>query len=192
MTPSLALPHSVNSAARTTWAPGWGSRHGRLRDRALDGAAQQPVPRGVELDLVDPVAVAVVGAQDRRVALGAPAVLGRLDAAGDPAGLAGPVDAPAAALALQRLAQRQVGLEQVDRLQRRGLVEDLAGGIGDVDRSHHAGAAVTSVRSATRSVASWVPANSRRESCARRKNSGASCSQVAPIPPWTLIIERAA
>ncbi len=48
------------------------------------------------------------------------------------------------------------------------------------------------VCSATRSVASWVPPSSRRESWARRKNSGASCSQVAPMPPCTLIIERAA
>src|SRR5579875_3052960 len=53
-------------------------------------------------------------------------------------------------------------------------------------------AASASVHSATRSVASRVPPSSRRESSARRKNSGASCSQVAPIPPWTLIIARAA
>ena len=52
--------------------------------------------------------------------------------------------------------------------------------------------AALSVRSATRSVASCVPASSRRESCARRKNSGASCSQVAPIPPCTSIIARVA
>lgn len=44
-------------------------------------------------------------------------------------------------------------------------------------------AAAFSDSSATRSVASWVPPRSRRESCARRKNKGASCSQVAPIPP---------
>ncbi len=37
-----------------------------------------------------------------------------------------------------------------------------------------------------------VPPSSRRESCARRKYSGASCSQVAPMPPWTEIIVRAA
>ena len=141
MTPSLALPHSMNSAARTTCAPGCGLAPGQAVDLALDRAAQQPVPGRVELDLVDPVAVAVVGAQDRLVALGAPAVLARLDAPGDRAGLAGAVDAPAAALALERLLQRQVDLEQVDRLQRRRLVEDLAGGIGDVDRGHDSGAA---------------------------------------------------
>ncbi|MDB6114264.1 MAG: lpxB, partial [Lacunisphaera sp.] len=30
------------------------------------------------------------------------------------------------------------------------------------------------------------------ESSARRKNRGASCSQVAPMPPWTLMFVRAA
>ena len=88
MTPSLALPQSMNSAARTTCAPGRGSRQGRPVDPALDRAAQQPVPGRVELDLVDPVAEPVVRAQDRHVALGPPAVLERLDAAGDGAGLA--------------------------------------------------------------------------------------------------------
>ena len=36
------------------------------------------------------------------------------------------------------------------------------------------------------------PPSSRRESCARRKYSGASCSQVAPMPPCTEICARAA
>jgi hypothetical protein len=45
---------------------------------------------------------------------------------------------------------------------------------------------------ATRSVASPRPPSSRRESCARRKNRGASCSHVAPVPPWTEIIVRLA
>ena len=34
------------------------------------------------------------------------------------------------------------------------------------------------------------PPSSRRESCARRKYSGASCSHVAPMPPWTEICAR--
>ena len=105
-------------------------------DLPLDRALQQEVPRRVELDLVDPIAVTVVRAQDRLVALGAPAVLARLDASGDGAGLARPVDAPAPTLALERLAQRKVDVEQVDRLQRRCLVEHLARGVGDVDRGH--------------------------------------------------------
>ena len=36
------------------------------------------------------------------------------------------------------------------------------------------------------------PPSSRLESWARRKNSGASCSQVAPIPPCTEICARVA
>ena len=57
--------------------------------------------------------------------------------------------------------------------------------------SRHA-AFASSVCSATRSTASCVPPSRRRDSWARRKNSGASCSQVAPMPPCTLIMARAA
>ena len=61
------------------------------------------MPRRVEVDLVDAVAVAVVGDQSRLVALGPAPVLERLDAARDDPGLADGVAAPAAALALERL-----------------------------------------------------------------------------------------
>ena len=77
---------------------------------------------GIELDLVDAVAVAVVAAQDRLVALGALRVGERRGAAGELAGVAQAVDAPATALALERLAQREVGLEHVVGDERRGLV----------------------------------------------------------------------
>ena len=76
-------------------------------DLPLDRTLQEPVPRRVELDLVDPVAVAVVGAEDRDVALGAPAMLERLDASRHRARLVHAVQAPAAAFALQPLAERQ-------------------------------------------------------------------------------------
>ena len=89
---------------------------------ALDRLAQQPVPRGVEIDLVDAPAVAVVGPQDGLVALGALGVLERLGRAGQLAGVAQAVDAPRAALALERLAQGQIGLEGVEGGQRRRLV----------------------------------------------------------------------
>ncbi len=105
-------------------------------DPALDRAAQQPVPRRVQLDLVDPVAEPIVGTEERLVALRAARVLACLGAAGHPARLPGAVDAPAAALALERLTQWQIDLEQVDRLQWRSLVEHLAGRVGDVDRGH--------------------------------------------------------
>ena len=45
---------------------------------------------------------------------------------------------------------------------------------------------------AARSLAPAVPPSSLRESSERRKYSGASCSQVAPMPPCTEIIVRAA
>jgi hypothetical protein len=101
-------------------------------DLALDRAPQQRMPGRVELDLVDPVAVAVVRAEDRRVALGAPAVLERLDAARERACLARPVDAPSATLPLEPLAQGEVDLEQVDRLERWRLVQDLARGVAGI------------------------------------------------------------
>jgi hypothetical protein len=91
-------------------------------DLPLDRPAQQPVPRGIELDLIDPVAVAVVRAEDRDVALGAPAMLERLERPCHPAGLARAVETPAPALALQALLQRGIDLEQVDRLERWRLV----------------------------------------------------------------------
>ena len=94
-------------------------------DLALDRAAQQPVPARVEVDAVDPVPEAVMGEQARLVALGAAAVLLRLGGAGYGAGVARAVDRPARALALERLLEGEVGLEQVDVLERDGLVEDV-------------------------------------------------------------------
>ena len=117
-------------ATRSRLAPG------ETVDLALDRPAQQRMPRGVELHLVDPVSVPVVGAQDRQVPLGAPAVLERVDAARGGAGFPRTVHPPAATLALEPLAQGEVDLEQVDRLQRGRLIQDLAGGFDGVDRGH--------------------------------------------------------
>ena len=94
------------------------------------------MPRRIELDLVDTVAEAIVGDQPRLVALGPAAVGDRRLAAGHDPGLAHRFQAPTAALALERLAQRQVALQQVNRLERRRLVEHLASGVGDFDRGH--------------------------------------------------------
>ena len=63
-------PHHVRAGARL--APG------QRVDLALDAEAQHPVHRGVVVDLVDAVAVAVVRAQHRDVALRALALLERL------------------------------------------------------------------------------------------------------------------
>ncbi len=92
-----------------------------------DAAAEQLVPGGVELDLVDAVAEAVVCAQLRRVLirLGAPA--NRPRRARQRAGLAGAVARPVTALASQSLDQDRVGLERVVALERLGLVGDRVG-----------------------------------------------------------------
>ena len=65
--PASAWPEAMNSAARATWAPGRGSRHGSACRPCSTPSRHQLVPGGVELDLVDAVAEAVVGAQPRRV-----------------------------------------------------------------------------------------------------------------------------
>ena len=63
------------------------------------------MPGGVEVDLVDPVAEAVVGAQPRRVLVRLEAPADRPRRAGEGADLAHPVLGPLAALAAQRLDQ---------------------------------------------------------------------------------------
>ena len=70
-----------------------------------DRDLHQLVVRGVVLDLVDAVAVAVVGAQDRLVAVGELAPALRLPAAGERPEFGDLVEAPLAALADQRLGQ---------------------------------------------------------------------------------------
>ena len=75
-------PSSMNSAARATCAPGRGSVQGSECSPCATATSHQLVLGGVELDLVDAVAVAVVGAQHGRVLVRLPAPLERL-AAGD-------------------------------------------------------------------------------------------------------------
>ena len=70
-----------------------------------DRDRHQLVVRRVVLDLVDAVAVAVVGAQDRLVAVGELAPALRLPAAGERPEFGDLVEAPLAALADQRLGQ---------------------------------------------------------------------------------------
>jgi hypothetical protein len=80
------------------------------------------MPTRVKLDLIDAVAEAVVRLEDREVVLGAPGVLERLDAAGHGSDLPDALGGPSATLALERLLECKVNVEQVDRLKRRGLV----------------------------------------------------------------------
>ena len=99
----------------------------RLRVAPRQGVEAEPdpdlhqlVPGGMELDLVDAVAEAVVGAELRRVLVGlATPALGER-AAGERADLArGVGSAQSGALAPDRLGQRPVGLEDVVVLERR-------------------------------------------------------------------------
>src|SRR3954468_5584530 len=69
----------------------------------LGAERHQLVVGRVELDLVDAVAVAVVGLQARRVLVGEPAPLLDLGGAPDAADLAAALLGPARALAVQRL-----------------------------------------------------------------------------------------
>ena len=90
--------------------------------------------RRVVLDLVHAVAEAVVLVQLRDVALRPPAVLVGLGRPRHLAEVAQPVDAPAAALALDRLLQRDVGVEHVHVDERLRLVDHLVGAGGAVRR----------------------------------------------------------
>ena len=88
-----------------------------------DRDAHQLVVGGVVLDLVDAMAVAVVGVQDRPVAVGQLAPALRLRRAGQRAEFGDLVEAPLAALADQRLDEHRRG-GRVVVLQRRDLVGD--------------------------------------------------------------------
>ena len=93
----------------------------------LDREAEKLVPGGVELDLVDPVAEAVVGAQLRRVLVRRrPKGEDPLRSGQRPDGR-DPLLCPVGPLAPHRLPQRLVSLEDVVVDQRRWLVEDLVG-----------------------------------------------------------------
>ena len=96
-------------------------------DAPRHGPSQEPVPRRIKLDLINAMTKPIVREQPGLVTFGATAVIAGLLAASDLAGLADTVDPPFAALAHQRLVQGNIGVQQTDRLQRRNLVENLAG-----------------------------------------------------------------
>jgi hypothetical protein len=93
----------------------------------VDADPHQFVPGAVELDLVDPVAVAVVGLEDGLLLVRLEAPADRLAGAADGRQLACPTLGPVGSLTPQRLGQRTVGVEGVVVLERRGLVEDAVG-----------------------------------------------------------------
>ena len=127
ITPALACVHMNSSAARATCAPGRGSAHGERRDPARQRALEQPVPGGIELDLVDARAEAVERDQSRLVALGTARVGLGLGRGRHHTGLPHSFQRPAGALALQCLAQRGVSLQQVDVFEGNGLIGDFDG-----------------------------------------------------------------
>src|SRR4029450_3198920 len=93
----------------------------------MDGEAQQLVPRGGELDLVDAVPEAVVGAEDGRVRVGGGTPDHRLTAGLDAEALQA-VPCPAGAVSVERVGEDTVAREEVVPLERRWLVQYLVGG----------------------------------------------------------------
>src|SRR5258708_29742034 len=88
-----------------------------------DGPLGQPVPGGMELDLVDPVAETIVRPQHRRMGVGLEAPVDRLLRARETPQLADHVGGPRRAFPLEGFAKRRVGLEEVVVDERRWLVE---------------------------------------------------------------------
>ena len=116
------------SAARATCAPGRGSRQGSACSSCCDGRAHELVPGGMELDLVDAVAEAVVRAQHRRVRgwpddprrCASPPTIGAERARGAPA------PSPRPRARAPRTSTRSVA-KSVVALERRRLVQHLVG-----------------------------------------------------------------
>ena len=109
---------------------------GQRVDLLGDRAPEQLVPGGMELDLVDPMAEAVMGAEDRRIAV---RLLAEADGRGPAEPLAEPPEprlAPGPALALQRFEERGVLLEEVGVLERRRLVLDRVRGEVGIEGAH--------------------------------------------------------
>ncbi len=114
-------PRHVGAGPRL--APGEGV------EPVLDPERHQRVPGGVEFHLVDPVAVAVVRPQDRRMLVRLESPGDRLPPAHDLPERPRPALGPLRSLAPQRLGQDRVGGEEVDVLEGRRLVEDGVGGV---------------------------------------------------------------
>src|SRR5205823_3433135 len=118
---SYSAPGPRPASARARVAPG------ERVQLVGDGETQERMPGGVELDLVDAVAVAVVGTEDRRIGVRLHAPAERLA----PRQLTEPPEAlfrPGGALPADALRQGAVGGEQVVAFERGWLVQDLVRG----------------------------------------------------------------
>jgi hypothetical protein len=103
LAPDVEAGRARQVRARSRLLPG-----GRVQ-AARDGGAEQVVPGGVELDLVDTVPVPVVGAQPRRVLVGQAPLLLRARRPREQPEPADPLDRVRRAEHGQRGAQRRVG-----------------------------------------------------------------------------------
>jgi len=115
MWPPSACPQVKNPAARLRCATGLCEVHGSAVSR-------------VELDLVDPVAEAVVGFQLRRIVIGFDAPSEDIGRAADRPERADPVGRPVTTFAFQRLLKGLVDAKEVDVFESRGLIEHLVSG----------------------------------------------------------------
>ncbi len=104
--------------------------------RPVPGAGGQPRPQPqihqlvigrMKRHLVDPAAIAVVGVQHRRDAIGLHAPVDHLGRSAATAQIAQPLDMPASAPMAHRVMQSPVAREEVDVLQRRNLIGHLMG-----------------------------------------------------------------
>ena len=133
--PGLGLAEAHEGGAPGDMRADAGLAPGQRVQLVGDARPEQLVPGGVELDLVDAVAV---GTQLRRVLVGEPPKLDRALGTGERADLGDPLLGPVGAFAPHRLDQRAVGLEDVVVRQWGRLVGDLVGqGAGaSFDRGH--------------------------------------------------------
>ena len=122
----LGEEHEGRGAFDMTARP---ARPGCAVQAVAQGAGQQRVVAGVELDLVDAAAMAVVRVQHRQVGIGASGVglQGRRAGLGTQFVQARQLEF--GRVQVQRVAQRPVGAEQVDADIRRALVCDFVGGV---------------------------------------------------------------
>ena len=116
----------MKSAARATCAPARGRRPRERVQPVPDGDPHQLVPRRMELDLVDPLAEAVVRPQLRRMLVREPPPLERLAVEQRPERRTA-LGRPARAFALERLDERSIRREEVVTGERGRLVRGCGG-----------------------------------------------------------------
>ena len=135
--PASTWDHTMNPAARRTWAPvPAGSVHGLAVSPLGDRGVHELVPGRVELDLVDPLARGGMGAQHRGVGVGQLAGLLGLGAARELAEDGDVLVCRGAGPPSQALLEGGVGGKEAVADQRGDLVGDGVGAhVGSVGRA---------------------------------------------------------